>query len=48
LLLGDACANLDHPIGEIDRGGTVRNHQHEAADTEFAYRSKRALLCRRV
>ena len=44
----DACANLDRPIGEIDRRGTVRNHQHEAADTELAYRSKRALLCRRV
>jgi hypothetical protein len=47
-VLVDACANLDGPIGEIDRRGTVRNHQHETADTELAYRSERALLCRRV
>ena len=44
----DACANLDGPIGEIDRRGTVRNHQHETADTELAYRSERAQLCRRI
>ena len=46
--LGDARADLDDPIGEIDRSGSVRNHQHETADTELAYRSKNALLCRRV
>ena len=26
----------------------MRNHQHESADTELAYRSKRVQLCRRV
>ena len=44
----EACANLDDPVGEIDRRGTVRNHQHKPADAELAYRSKNALLCRRV
>ena len=27
--LTEARANLDDPIGEIDRSGSVRNHQHE-------------------
>ena len=41
-------ADLDDPVGEMDRRGTVRNHQHETADAELAYRSERALLCRRI
>jgi len=41
-------ADLDDPVGEIDRRGTVGNHQHETADTELPYRSERALLCRRI
>ncbi len=36
------------PIGEVDRSGTVRNHQHETAGTQLAYRSKDALFRRRV